>query len=121
MRVAIVGSRVCQNTVLDEIVRRIPDGATLIISGGARGVDAYAEQAAKKLALPFRKILPDYQRFGKFAPKRRNAEIIGQADRVLAFWDCQSRGTASVIALCIERRIPVEVFCFSLQEQAKEK
>lgn len=110
MRVAIVGSRNCKNEVIDEIKRRIPAGTTQIISGGAGGVDRLAEEIAKSENILFRKILPDYETYGKNAPLVRNREIASSADLVLAFWDYRSRGTASVIAACIERGVPVEVY-----------
>lgn len=121
MRVAIVGSRNCQNSLIDEIKRRVPGGTALIVSGGARGVDTLAEQTAAELKIPFRKIVPDYAKFGRNAPKIRNLAIVRNADRVLAFWDFRSAGTASVIAACIENRVPVEVYGFAPEESAEKK
>lgn len=109
MRLAIIGSRKCKKYDADVVVRHIPTDTSLIISGGAAGIDTLAEIAAAACGIPFRKILPEYQKYGKNAPLIRNLEIIKNADQVLAFWDFSSRGTASVIAACIERQIPVEV------------
>ncbi len=46
MRVAIVGSRECQDRhSVEAYVARLPAGA-IVISGGARGVDTWAADAA---------------------------------------------------------------------------
>ena len=39
----------------------------LIISGGASGVDALAEDYAVMMGIPFQKFLPDWDRYGKAA------------------------------------------------------
>ena len=110
MRVAIIGSRNCENLDEAAIMRRLPEGCSLIISGGANGVDTLAETVAKQKRILFEKILPDYEKYGKSAPLLRNKEIVERADLVLAFWDFQSRGTADTIVHCIHMQVPVEVY-----------
>jgi len=109
MRVAIVGSRDCGNFSKEHIIKHLPASCTLIISGGARGVDTFAMEAAKHLDIPFVRISPDYEKNGKAAPHKRNALIIDTADLLLAFWDFSSQGTANAIAGCIESGVPVRV------------
>ena len=53
--------------------------------------------------------LPDYQKFGRSAPLKRNLQIIAYADLVLAFWDGQSHGTKYVIDHCRKQNVPVRV------------
>lgn len=94
MKLAIIGSR----TITDvDISAYIPAGVTEIVSGGAKGVDtctaAYAEQNSIKLTV-FR---PDYARYRKGAPLKRNEEIAQYAEEALVFWDSKSRGTAQII------------------------
>lgn len=110
MRVAIVGTRDSNMFHLSEIIRRIPAQTSLIISGGAIGVDTLAEQAAEQLGIGFSEILPDYKKYGRHAPLIRNQDIVDSADLVLAFWDYRSRGTAFVLAYCIEKQVPVQVY-----------
>ncbi len=43
---------------------------------------------------------PDYRRYGKGAPLKRNLEIVDYADHVLIFWDGTSRGSRFVIDAC---------------------
>ena len=54
--------------------------------------------------------LPEYARYGRTAPLKRNITIIENADLVLAFWDGASRGTKYVIDNCKKRNIPVKIY-----------
>lgn len=113
MRVAIVGSRSVQNFPIESMLAFIPKNTTALISGGAVGIDSLAEDLARSLKIPFHKFLPDYQRFGKYAPHRRNRQIVDSADYVLAFWDMHSPGTRNVILDCVRRHIPVRIIPIS--------
>ena len=50
-----------------------------------------------------RQYLPEYEKYGKAAPLKRNITIIESVDLVLAFWDGVSRGTKCVIDSCKSR------------------
>lgn len=93
MIIAIVGSRTysCKQDVVD-FVNSLPDG-TVIVSGGAKGVDTWAEEAAKARGLRVIIFLPDWKLHGKAAGFIRNQLIIDQADCTAAFWDGVSKGT----------------------------
>lgn len=106
MKVAIIGSRTITAVDLEPLV---PPGATQIITGGARGVDALARAWAEAHGLPCTELRPDYARYGRGAPLRRNMAIVAAADLVIAIWDGSSRGTASVIAECRRTGTPCTV------------
>ncbi|MBR3290349.1 MAG: hypothetical protein IKI63_06200 [Clostridia bacterium] len=110
MKVAIIGSRTADSSIVPLILKHLPADVTEIVSGGAAGVDTFAEEVAHSLSLPLRVFTPDYKTFGKTAPLQRNRQIIDYADLVLAFWDGQSRGTAFVVAECVKCGKPVRVF-----------
>ena len=97
MKVAVVGSR---GLAIDMIDFYIPAAATEIVSGGAKGVDAEAKNFAKEKNLGYTEFLPDYEKYGRVAPIKRNDEIINYADLVVAIWDSQSKGTKYVIDKC---------------------
>ena len=59
---------------------------------------------------PTTEFLPDYARYGRAAPLRRNVQIVAYADLVLAFWDGKSRGTRFVIDQCRKQGVPVRVY-----------
>ncbi len=53
--------------------------------------------------------MPEYERYGRSAPLKRNLLIIDYADYVLAFWDGKSYGTKYVIDNCKKKNKPVRV------------
>ncbi|MDJ1466963.1 DUF2493 domain-containing protein [Xanthocytophaga flava] len=96
MKLAITGSRSIEHcTELLAELERLP--ITELIHGGAVGVDQLAANWATAKGIKVTEIKPDYQRYGAGAPHIRNAEIIQRADKVLACWDGESKGTASTI------------------------
>ena len=109
MTVAVIGSRNCENFTVEQILAELPEGCTQIISGGAKGIDALAREAALRLDIPLICYSPDYAAYGKAAPIKRNIQIVEKLDLVLAFWDFYSRGTANTIAQCVAQRVPVRV------------
>ena len=104
MKVAVIGSR---GLLVENLGDYLPEGTTEIVSGGAAGVDACAREYAQRHGLELTEYLPEYTRYGRAAPLKRNITIIENADLVLAFWDGTSRGTKYVIDNCKKRKIPV--------------
>lgn len=109
LKVAVVGSRGLQ--ILDLEIY-LPQGTSEIVSGGAKGVDICAREYALSHNLKLTEFLPEYQRYGRFAPLKRNLQIIQYADQVLAFWDGASQGTKFIIENCPRYHRPVTVFHF---------
>jgi len=107
MKVAVVGSRGLSVT---DLGKYLPEGTTEIVSGGARGVDTSAREYAISHGLKLTEFLPEYDKFGRGAPLKRNITIIEYADLVLAFWDGQSHGTKFVIDNCKKRNIPAKIY-----------
>ena len=93
MRIAVVGSR----GITVENIGDYLDGAEEIVSGGAAGVDRCAAEYAKGNGIKLTEFLPEYSRYGRAAPIVRNRQIVDFADRVIVFWDGDSRGSLSVI------------------------
>lgn len=97
MRIAIVGSRNYANLRrVCEYVETLPSD-TIVVSGGAAGVDTTAAVAARKRGLTVEEHLPNYKLYGRHAPIIRNGDIVANADFVAAFWDGKSRGTKNTI------------------------
>lgn len=109
MKVAIIGSRNAGKLTVFKISQHVPADCTQIISGGATGVDSLAEQYARENNIPFVEVTPDYKIFGRQAPLVRNSKIVELADKVLAFWDYQSKGTAHTISECVRLNVPFEI------------
>lgn len=100
MKIAIVGSRHCE--AKEQVFHFVAglaqrDASTVILSGGAPGVDTWAEQAAKEYGLQTEIYKADWDTHGKSAGFIRNTTIVAEADKVVAFWDGKSRGTLDTI------------------------
>ena len=106
MRIAIVGSR---TLTVEDLGHYLPEDVTEIVSGGAKGIDRCAKQYARENQIKLTEFLPDYHRYGRGAPLKRNLNIVDYADCVIAFWDGQSRGTKSVIELCQQKKKRITV------------
>ena len=107
MRVAVVGSR---GLLVHDLGTYLPKDTTQIISGGAIGIDSCAKAYALSNGIQYVEFLPDYKRYGKSAPLKRNHSIVENADLVLAFWDGLSPGTKYTIHLCRQNGIPLRIF-----------
>jgi len=95
---------------VDDLGKYLPEGTTEIVSGGARGIDTCAREYALSHNLKLTEFLPEYEKYGRGAPLRRNLLIIDYADLVLAFWDGTSRGTKYVIENCKKQGKPLKIF-----------
>ena len=75
-----------------------PSDLSLIVSGGATGIDTYAKLFAGRHHIPLMEFLPDYSKFGVKAPLKRNTQIVKEASKVIAFPSADSRGTLHAIS-----------------------
>lgn len=109
-RIAVVGSRDYRHPqdVIDFIYSLPPN--TTVVSGGARGVDFIAENAAFARGLLVDIYPADWQTHGKKAGYLRNADIVRNCDEVVAFWDGKSKGTMHTVNLAKEHNIPVTIY-----------
>jgi len=76
-----------------DLGKYLPAQTEEVVSGGAAGIDRCAREYAKMRRLRLTEFLPEYEKYGKAAPLRRNVEIVAYSDMVLAFWDGASCGT----------------------------
>ena len=107
MKVAIIGSRNLTNV---EISKYIPENTAGIISGGARGIDTLAEAWADKNGISKIIIKPEYEKFKRGAPLKRNEKIVELADVIIALWDGKSRGTKFTIDYAKKLKKEVKVY-----------
>ena len=97
MKIAIIGPR---SLVVYDLEKYLPEDVTEIVSGGAKGIDTCARQYALENNIKLTEFLPEYNKYSRSAPLKRNLQIIDYADMVIAFWDRCSRGTKFVINNC---------------------
>ena len=106
MKLLVVGSR----TITDfDLSGYIPPQTTLIISGGANGIDTLAEKYADNHRLSKLIIRPQYNLYDRGAPLRRNEQMVNFCDCVLAIWDGKSRGTLYTINYAKKMNKPIKV------------
>lgn len=106
MIVAIVGSRppktgeskwmLSAHRIVRARIAELADG-TIILTGGARGVDALAAQIGRRYGFDVRIYPAEWDRYGRAAGPMRNARLVADADSLLAFWDGESAGTQNAI------------------------
>lgn len=111
-KIAIVGSREFKNKefVKTKIRDFLCPNEDTLISGGARGVDSWAEEVADERKCNKRIFKPEWDKYGKSAGFIRNKLIIDSANYVVAFWDGQSKGTKHSIDLAIKQGKPVDIY-----------
>ena len=107
MKVAIIGSR---TITIENLENYIPEGTTEIVSGGAKGVDICAKLFAERNNIAYTEFLPDYKKYGRAAPIKRNYQIVEYADVIIALWDGTSKGTKSVIDYCNKAGKKVQIY-----------
>lgn len=92
MKLAVVGSR---NWAMPIIISKILDEIypAEVVSGGAKGVDSYAEAWALLHLIKMKVFKPDWDKYGNRAGALRNKQIIDYCDQLIAFWDGKSKGT----------------------------
>lgn len=106
MKLMIAGSRSIKNF---DLAPHVPSNVDIIITGGASGIDAAAERYADEKRLSKLILRPDYARYGKAAPLKRNCQMVDVADHILVIWDGVSRGSAHTVAYAKKQGKPITV------------
>lgn len=108
--VCICGSRSINYLNLDWYLDKNKIGQ--IVSGGANGVDMIAEKWAKRNNIEFIAYLPQYEIYGgKYAPLKRNEDMVNYCDELVCFWDGKSNGSKYTMdyALKLGRKITLHI------------
>jgi hypothetical protein len=83
-----------------------------IVSGTANGADKLGEKYANDNGHPIKQFPADWDKYGKSAGYKRNAQMADYADALIAFWDGKSRGTKHMIDLANRANLKVKVSYF---------
>jgi len=106
-----VGSRDGVNpAAVSDFIDKLDPLTTVIVSGGARGVDTYAAERAEERGIRTVVIRANWKKYGRGAGFLRNKEIVKAADDVVAFWNGQSRGTEHTIEQAVKMGRSVAIF-----------
>jgi hypothetical protein len=109
-KVAIIGSREWPDYEMVKDYVYSLDEDDVVVSGGARGADQFAEIYARERGLTVLVLRADWDQHGRRAGLIRNHDIINECDRVVAFWDGRSTGTAHSLKLAKEAGKPALIF-----------
>lgn len=124
--VGIVGSRdfpISQQQLIIDYVNQLPAGTT-VVSGGARGVDTWAEEAAKARGLPTVVFLPKWIENGKLNKRAgfiRNEKIVAASDEIVSFWDGKSKGAQNTMHKARSVNKPVIIIRPDMSPEAQER
>ena len=115
MRTIIAGSRTCSDIrELDRALGHCGWRPIVVLDGEARGADALGEAWATLSNVAVEPFPADWKRYGKSAGYRRNEEMAGRAEALVALWDGKSPGTKNMID--IAQRKGLRVFIHSTAE-----
>ena len=116
MNVGIVGSRRWKSRSAVESLVNTLSADTTVVSGGAKGVDSWAAEYARKRGLKVIEFLPDYPSFGSprweytQAYYVRNRQIAEHSEVVYAFVAPDRKGgTENTIKHAKELGVPVNI------------
>lgn len=97
-RTIIAGSRGIKNqALLDKIMTEHEGTVSKVVSGAAPGVDRMGETWAKSKGVEIDSRPADWDKHGKRAGMLRNLEMAKNAERLIAIWDGESKGTRQMI------------------------
>lgn len=108
--VLVCGSRSWTRAdLIRERLSKLEPGST-VMHGAARGADTLAGTIARSLDFVVEEYPADWRGQGRRAGVIRNLAMLSLGpERVLAFWDGESTGTAHTMTEARKRGIPVEV------------
>ena len=109
MKIAVIGSRNLNIKNIEDYISECDE----IVTGGAIGIDSCAKEYAKRKGIKLTEFLPEYNLYGRTAPIVRNKKIVDYADKVIAIWDGNSKGTLSVIKYAQKTKKACEIFICS--------
>lgn len=115
-KIIVAGTRTFNNAELlakklHKLTRKIKR-PVVIVTGAAKGADALAEKWALSYPrmMTVKRFHADWEIHGKAAGPIRNQKMVDYADRLIAFWDGESPGTADVIRRARKAGLKVKVF-----------
>lgn len=82
----------------------------VLVAGGARGVDLWAEGEARLLGVHVARVDALWDDYGRSAGRKRNAALLAlRPHKAYAIWDGASPGTESTIDLCLAGSVRLKV------------
>ncbi|WP_282055666.1 DUF2493 domain-containing protein [Maribacter luteus] len=93
----------------NKFISELNPTAVIIVSGGAKGVDALGEKYARDNNFDIEIFKADWSKYGRAAGPKRNKSMAQFASHLLAFWNGESKGTKSMISLAKRENLIIKV------------
>lgn len=119
MKVIIAGSRSITGplSLIEDAIRGSRYEVTEIVSGGARGVDALAEEYALLNRIKLTRFpVHDFEWKDRNAGHVRNRRMAEYAEALIAIWDGRSAGTRNMIKTARDLRLLVSIHRTEVQD-----
>lgn len=98
VKVLVSGSRsIKQCAPVQYALENSPFEPEIIVHGGAQGVDSYTDMYAAIEDIDTEVVEPNYHKYGKRAPLKRNKRMVDKVDAAIFIWDQESSGTKHTI------------------------
>lgn len=105
-------------SVLEKILKTLPDTDIVIVSGGAKGADTIGEQFAKSKGLQTEILIPDWDGQGKKAGYMRNESMAKISQGLCAFWNGESPGTKHMLSLAHKYKLNIHLEIYTTHNNA---
>lgn len=113
MKLIIAGSRDFNDfEFAKETLNKFIGGVSEVVSGTAAGADKIGEKWALYNFIPVKQFPANWEKYGKAAGHKRNAEMAKYADACIVFWDGNSPGTKNMISEAKKNNIPCSVILY---------
>lgn len=115
MRVVVCGSRYAELTTEYVSVAKVLNALhaetpfTLVMHGACRGIDAFADDWAKRAGIPVKAYPADWYKHDRAAGPIRNQEMVDAKPDLVVSFD-GGRGTADMLARARKAEIPVREY-----------
>ena len=110
MKVIIAGCRDFHDYgILLDAIQESKMDITIVVSGGAPGVDTLGEQYADEMNIPVHVYEADWDKHGRAAGPIRNRKMAENAEALIALWDGKSKGTKNMIETATKKGLLVYV------------
>jgi len=111
IKLAVVGSKSFNNySIMEQTLA--PLFPFVLVSGGVKGADSLAERFARENDLETIIHFPEWKKYGRKAGYLRNTFIVRDCDKLIAFWDGESKGTKMTIDLAEKSGKPCSIIRF---------
>lgn len=87
-----------------------------VVSGTASGADKLGERYALERRYDITRFPADWEKYGKAAGYKRNAEMANYADGLIAFWDEKSKGTKHMIDLAKKANLRIRAHYYQIKQ-----